>query len=157
MKDQELRDKLASEYSANSRHLKTEQHFKDGWDAARAAQAHNTQDVTQDDYTNLRNERDQLRAEVVRLTTELDHTEKVYRMNRGFVEDSKGKIAELKAAAEKLAEALYDNTYNCVRETLALMSEGEGDNAQTYREMAKHALTRLDKALAEYRKKFPKR
>jgi len=47
-----------------------------------------------------------------------------------------------------LTEAIQDGTYNCVRETLALMAEGEGSNPQTYMDMSKYALRRLDEALA---------
>lgn len=49
----------------------------------------------------------------------------------------------------ELVTMLSDGTYNSVRETLALMSEGEGYCEETYRIMSKSALKKVDEALAK--------
>lgn len=95
----------------------------------------------------LMKERDRLRAEVERLTTELDHTEKVYRMNREYVEDCK----ELRAAAEKLAEAL--EFYSGLIPHAEKIGLGE-PNREIGLMPAKFG-TLLMEVLAEYRRKFP--
>lgn len=116
MTDQELRDKLASEYGANSRHLKTEQHFKDGWDAARA--------------------NDQLKAEVERLS----EFGAIQAEEMANLSDSN---AKLRAAAEKLAEALR------ACEDVAYSYDMHPKGFSVVFDTAKQAL-------AEYREKFPK-
>lgn len=182
MKDKELRDKMASEVRPLGKRLSPYEQdlWCDGWDAARAnplAPEASEEVLKNHEVTflklrvaELKQERDRLQVELSRqeklalnefsrwesFENERDQLRDEIKNSNKFDQDQENKIAGLKAAAEKLAEALYDDTYNCIRETLALMSEGEGDNPQTYRQMAKHALTRLDKALAEYREKFPK-
>ena len=61
------------------------------------------------------------------------------------------KLEEEKKKTEALVEALEDGTINSIRETLALMAEGEGPNPETYMAMANSALKKLDKALADYK------
>lgn len=52
---------------------------------------------------------------------------------------------------QSLLEALNGSTYTSIRETLALMAEGEGNNSEVYRQMSKGALVKLDAALAQFR------
>jgi chromosome segregation ATPase len=61
-------------------------------------------------------------------------------------------LASQKQAAQGLVDELMQTDYNSVRELLALMAEGEGEDSETYRNMAKAALTKLKNALAQYRK-----
>lgn len=56
-------------------------------------------------------------------------------------------VIELDAVKE-LVKALDDHSYNSVRETLALMAEGEGTDHKVYMEMAAGALKKLDHVLA---------
>lgn len=46
-----------------------------------------------------------------------------------------------------LIRALDDGTTESVRESLALLAEGEGPDPEVYRDIAKAALTRLDASL----------
>jgi hypothetical protein len=50
---------------------------------------------------------------------------------------------------EKLEKLIKDDTCNSVRETLALISEGEGNNIEVYRQMSKSALNKIDKVLLQ--------
>ena len=58
-------------------------------------------------------------------------------------------LVKQKAIIEKLKEALEGEGYNSIRETLALMADGEGSNHEVYIAMANSALERLDVALAD--------
>jgi hypothetical protein len=96
-------------------------------------------------------ERDALKAEVKRLKAELKlymQSEKIWQDNCGVA--GRDALPKERAKARRLAEALTEGDYNSIRETLALMAEGEGDDAQVYMQMSKAALDKLDKALAEY-------
>ena len=59
-------------------------------------------------------------------------------------------LIDEKARSKKLLEALKAGGYNSIRETLALMVEGEGSNPETYQTMANSALVKLDKAIAQH-------
>lgn len=61
----------------------------------------------------------------------------------------KTKADEAKRVAD-LLHTLNGDSYNSVRETLALMTEGEGDDPSVYQDMAGSALFKLDKALRVY-------
>lgn len=52
---------------------------------------------------------------------------------------------------EEMLEVLNgpETSYNSVRESLALMAEGEGNDPKIYQEIARHALRKLDPVLAK--------
>lgn len=54
------------------------------------------------------NRNNELEERVAELEHELEATDKVYRMNRGYVESSKARIAELEAKSEKLRTQVAD-------------------------------------------------
>lgn len=67
-------------------------------------------------------------------------------------QDKVKELDSLKAKHERLLEALTAGGYNSVRETLALMAEGEGKDPRIYQAMARRALRELDSALAKIAK-----
>lgn len=108
MNDQELRDKLASEYADKVRSMESGtalEGFVAGWDAARANQVDGwlSQDMSLHvtNIDNLIKERDQLREQ---LQWSLRNEEKY----KAALDESFKRENELRVQCEKLAEALDD-------------------------------------------------
>ena len=74
--------------------------------------------------------------------------------HKAFEYGARSERTRTKAIDQALCEcvsALTDGGYNSVREILALIAEGEGDDQETYMDMGKAALTKIDAALSALR------
>lgn len=110
------------------------------------------------DRSDLEIKYDQLQKRVAELETNRIHTchdqcPKIECVQRRRIEELEAENKKLREALSCYAE-LFRDDIKSVENTLALMSEGEGNNPETYQTMAKDALDKLRrvKALGEVKK-----